>query len=74
MILHQQYTVSFEAADGETMDMTFRASSDVDAQERAAEEAERLAVEDPHRGWCQTGVRGPFVTLPTGQVVACQSA
>lgn len=72
-ILSQQYRAAFEAANGDTLDLMFRASSEVDAEECAHEYEDQLTDEEPGQGWRLVNVRGPFAVLPGGQGVACQS-
>ena len=50
-VLSQQYTVSFEAGNGDTLDTTVRASSEVDAEERVQELTEQVQGEDPAMQW-----------------------
>ena len=58
--LTERYTAAYEAVNGDTLDITFRASSDVDAEECAQEHLERLQDEEPAMQWRLVHVRGPF--------------
>ena len=54
--LTERYTATYEAVNGDTLDITFRASSDVDAEECAQEHLERLLDEEPAMQWRLCGV------------------